>query len=57
MIYVHHYIPDDRLIILNMVEHLTIVMPPWRDQQIRLSALEGGITTSIDPIGRGATGA
>jgi len=48
MLRVRPYVPTDRAFVLSLAPRLTIGMPPWRDPQLWLSAVEGWITGSIE---------
>jgi len=52
MIHVRSYIPDDRTFVLSLAPRLILGMPPWRDPQKCLSAVQGWITGSIDQHGQ-----
>jgi GNAT superfamily N-acetyltransferase len=52
MIRVRLYRPDDRDFVLSLAPHLTIGMPPWRDPQLCLTAVQGWITHSISQHGQ-----
>ena len=54
MIHIRPYQPDDRAFVLGLAPRLTIGMPPWRDPQRCLAAVEGWISGSIAQHG-GAT--
>ena len=49
---VRHYVPDDRAFVLSLAPRLTIGMPPWRDSQLCLTAVQSWITGSIDRHGQ-----
>jgi len=52
MIYVRPYTPDDRTFVLSLAPRLIIGMPPWRDPQMCITAVQGWITGSIDQHGQ-----
>jgi GNAT superfamily N-acetyltransferase len=52
MIRVRSYRPDDRAFVLGLAARLTIGMPPWRDPQRCIAAVQGWITGSIDQHGQ-----
>jgi GNAT superfamily N-acetyltransferase len=52
MIRVRPYLPDDRAFVLSLAPRLTIGMPPWRDSELCLTAVQGWITGSIDQHGQ-----
>ena len=47
MIRVRPYLPDDHAFVLSLAPRLTTGMPPWRDPQRCLTAVQGWITGSI----------
>src|SRR5690242_19042250 len=51
MIRVRPYHPGDRAFVLGLAPRLTIGMPPWRDPQRCLAAVEGWIAGSIERHG------
>jgi GNAT superfamily N-acetyltransferase len=55
MIRVRPHHPDDRAFVLGLAARLTIGMPPWRDPQRCLAAVQGWITGSIEQHGRTTT--
>jgi GNAT superfamily N-acetyltransferase len=52
MIRVRPYHPNDRAFVLSLAPRLTIGMPPWRDSQRSIAAVQGWITGSIDQHGQ-----
>lgn len=54
MIHVRPYRPDDRAFVLSLAPRLIIGMPPWRDPQLCLTAVESWITASIERHGHKA---
>lgn len=52
MIRVRPYLPDDRAFLLSLAPRLTIGMPPWRDAQLCLTAVQSWIMGSIDQHGQ-----
>jgi GNAT superfamily N-acetyltransferase len=48
MLRVRPYDPADHAFVLSLAPRLTIGMPPWRDPQLWLSAVEGWIRGSIE---------
>jgi GNAT superfamily N-acetyltransferase len=49
MINVRPYTPADQLFVLGLAPRLVIGMPPWRDPQQWLLAVQGWISNSINP--------
>lgn len=52
MFRVRPFVPDDRGFMLGLAPRLTIGMPPWRDSQLWLTAVQGWIIASIDQYGQ-----
>jgi GNAT superfamily N-acetyltransferase len=51
MIRVRPYVCDDHAFVLSLAPRLTIGMPPWRDSQLCLTAVQSWITGSIERHG------
>lgn len=51
MIHVRPYHPDDRAFVLGLAARLTIGMPPWRDPERCISAVQGWLNGSIEQHG------
>jgi GNAT superfamily N-acetyltransferase len=49
MVHVRPYRSTDRPFIFSLGPRLAIGMPPWRDQQLWLTAVEGWLAGSLDP--------
>lgn len=52
MFRVRPFVPDDRAFLLGLAPRLTIGMPPWRDSQLCITAVQGWIIASIDQYGQ-----
>src|SRR5215213_4592089 len=52
MISVRPYQPADRAFVLSLAPRLTIGMPPWRDPQRCIAAVQGWVTGSIEQHGQ-----
>jgi GNAT superfamily N-acetyltransferase len=52
MIHVRSYQPNDQAFVLSLAPRLIIGMPPWRDPQRCLAAVQGWITGSISQQGQ-----